>query len=122
MGAGGAAQESTRLLYLALLEKKSDTPGALQRVLAQIRSEHGSMPSNLVYRIHSDMGLEFKNAALDDYLNFHGITHTSTQGYDPSSNGAAENAVGLIKQRTRYLLTGNRLPTRWWGVAALASA
>ena len=39
-----------------------------------------------------------------------------------SSNGAVENSVGLTKRIARYLMTGNRLPTRWWGVSALAAA
>ena len=90
-------QESWKkpILYAAIMEKKSDTPSKLQRLLAQIRSEHGTMPSKLVYRVHSDCGLEFLNEALDEYLRFHGILHTTTQGYDPSANGAAENVVGM---------------------------
>eukprot|EP00959_Pyramimonas_sp_CCMP1952_P041988 878171-Pyramimonas_sp.AAC.1 len=120
----GGAEETTRgaLIYAAILEKKSDTPKALQRLLAQIRTEHGSMPSRLVYRIHSGRGLEFVNTTVDEYLRFHGISHTTTQGYDPSSNGVAENAVGLLKKRARYLLSGSRLPTRWWGMSILAAA
>ena len=33
-----------------------------------------------------------------------------------------ENAVGMLKKRARYLLSGARLPTRWWGMATLAAA
>ena len=56
------------------------------------------MPDRLVYRVHSDMGSEFCNKTVAEYLSYHGIHHTTTQGYDPSSNGAAENSEGLIKQ------------------------
>ena len=71
---GVASEEMTcTLMYADLLEKKSETPVKLQGILAQIRSEHGSMPSNLVYRIHSDKGLEFLNTELDKYLRYHGI-------------------------------------------------
>ena len=45
------------------------------------------------------------------------IRQITTQGFDPSANGAGENAV-----RFSYFLTGSRLTTRWWGVAALATA
>ena len=110
------------LLYAALLQRKSDAGAELQKLLAQIRAEHGTMPNKLVYRVHSDKGTEFDNKAVDDYLHFHGIQHTTTQGYDPSSNGMAENGVGMLKKRARYLLTGTRIPTRWWGVAVLAAA
>ena len=80
------------------------------------------MPPSLIYRVHSDMGLEFRSAAMAEYLRYHGIARTTTQGYAPSSNGTAENAVGLLKRRARYLLAGSRLPTRWWGMAVLGAA
>ena len=120
---GDPAEDLQRpILYAALLEKKGDAPKAIMGLLAQIRSEHGGFPQGLVFRLHSDKGLEFINEELDDYLKFHGIHHTTTQGYDPSSNGTAESAVGLLKARGRYLLFLQRLPTRWWGVAVLAAA
>ena len=75
------------LLYAALLERKSDTPEKIKQLLAQVRAEHGSLPEKLVYRVHSDMGTEFTNTAVKEYLLFHGIQQTTTQGYDPSSNG-----------------------------------
>ena len=99
-------------IYAGLLEKKSDCPSVLQKLLAQVRCENGSMPEELVYRVHSDMGSEFLNEQLGDYLKFHAIMHSTTQGYDPSSNGAAESTVGLIKRRSRYLLSGSRLTTK----------
>ena len=80
------------------------------------------MPDNLVYRVHSDRGGEFVNRVLADYLKLHAMHFTTTQGYDPSSNGSAESGVGYLKRGARYLLSLNRLPTRWWGVAVLAAA
>ena len=110
------------ILYAALLEKKSDATRAIQSVLAQAKAEIGTMPKRMIYRLHSDLGGEFLGPELQKYLLFHAIQHTTTQGYDPSSNGAAENAVGLLKKRARYLLSGNRFSTNWWGVCILASA
>ena len=49
------------LLYVALLQRKCDAALELQRLLAQVRAEHGAMPDRLVYRVHSDMGTEFCN-------------------------------------------------------------
>ena len=49
------------LIYVALLQRKCDAAFELQRLLAQVRAEHGSMPDRLVYRVHSDMGSEFCN-------------------------------------------------------------
>ena len=55
-------------------------------------------------------------------LALHARHHATAQGYDPSANGSAEAAVGLMKTRIRYLLTGARLPAKWWDMTALAAA
>ena len=87
------------ILYAALLQKKSDATKAIQTILAQAKAEFGSMPQKMIYCLHSDLGGEFLGSDLQAYLLFHGIHHTTTQGYDPSSNGAAENAAGLLRKR-----------------------
>ena len=48
-GAQEASQEEPKkpILYAAIMEKKSDTAKKLQALLAQIRSEFGSMPREL---------------------------------------------------------------------------
>ena len=45
----------------------------------------------------------------------------TTAGYDPNAN-PAENTVGILKNRARYLLSIARLATQFWGVAILAAA
>ena len=52
----------------------------------------------------------------------HGIRKTTTAGYDPSANGAGESAIGFIKRRSRQLLVGSALSTKWWGMSTLAAA
>ena len=59
---------------------------------------------------------------LNDYCVAHGIRRTLTQGYDPSANGAAEQAVGYLKRKSRHLLAGCRLSTTWWGMATKTAA
>ena len=110
------------IIYEALLAKKSDAASKIQELLALVKSQFGHLPEAMIYRLHSDLGTEFMNENLGEYLRFHGIAHSTTQGYDPSANGSAETAVGLLKRRGRYLLTGNRFPTRWWGVCVLGAA
>ena len=109
------------LIYLALLGLKSEADEAIKVLLAQINNDHANFPSELIFRLHSDQGGEFMSAKLTKYLLEKGIYKTTTAGYDPNAN-PAESAVGIIKRRARYLLGGNRLPTNWWGVAALAAA
>ena len=83
---------------------------------------HGHLPGEIVFRLHSDKGGEFLSEPLEAYCRFHAIRRATTQGFDPSANGGGESAVGWLKRRGRFLLTGNRLPTCWRGTAVLTSA
>ena len=109
------------LLYAALLGTKGEAATAVKHLLAQINNDHANFPTELVFRIHSDKGGEFINEELNKYCIERGIHKTTTAGYDPNAN-PAETAVGTLKRRARYLLSGARLPTNWWGMATLAAA
>jgi hypothetical protein len=113
--------EPPALIYAALLGAKHEAPQAIKALLAQINNDHANFPNEIIFRLHSDKGLEFMNEELNDYCLKHGIHKTSTAGYDPNAN-PAETTVGLLKARARFLLSGSRLPTSWWGLAILAAA
>ena len=110
------------LLYAEVLPHKADASAGVQRLLARARDDHGHLPNHIVFRCHSDRGQEFLNRSLEKYCEEHAIRRTTTQGYDPSANGAGENAVGYLKRKARQLLIGSRLPSSWWGPAILAAA
>ena len=110
------------LVYADVIPTKADAAAAVQRLLARVRDDHGHMPDDIVFRLHSDKGQEFLPTALEQYCEYHGIRRTTTQGYDPSANGTGENAVGFLKRKARHLLTGSRMPSCWWGTAVLAAA
>ena len=61
------------------------------------------------------------SAEFQDWCADKGVHKTTTAGYDPNAN-PAENTIGILKRRARYLLSGARLPTSWWGMATLAAA
>ena len=92
------------------------------RLMAQVREELGYLPNGFPHRLHSDKGTEFVNTRLQEYCNMHGIRKTTTAGYDPSANGAGESAIGFIKRKSRQLLVGSALSTKWWGMSTLAAA
>ena len=119
-----AAEEADSLmllLYAEVLSHKADASAGVQRLLARARDDHGHLPNHVVFRCHSDRGQEFLNKSLERYCEEHAIRRTTTQGYDPSANGAGENAVGHLKRKARQLLIGSRLPSSWWGPAVLAA-
>ena len=120
----GSSESAPRspLIYVALVHKKSDAAHAVMALIAQAQDEHGHMPQKLIFRLHSDKGQEFCAHSLEKFCAVHGIHKTTTQGYDPSSNGAGESAVGYIKRKARQLLTGARMPSSWWGMASLTAA
>ena len=110
------------LIYAALLGQKSEATESIKGLLAKVNDDHASLPHTIFFRLHSDRGTEFVNQELNSYCRQHAIHQTTTQGNDPNANATAERAVGVLKRRCRYLLTGARLPTRFWGVGVLAAA
>ena len=59
--------------------------------------------SQVVYRMHSDKAPELAGPRAKEWGRSRGIVVTSTAGYDPNSNGRAERAIGLLKERTRHV-------------------
>ena len=121
-GEAGELAPRLPLVYCEVVNQKAEAAAATERMLAQVRDEHGHFPHHAVFRLHSDKGQEFCPHSLERYCEAHGIRRTTTAGYDPSANGAGEQAVGYIKRKARQLLTGARLPSHWWGVACVAAA
>ena len=117
----------TLLVYVEIWEFRHQAAEAIMKMVALMREELGNFPTSLpeswtVHRLHSGKGSELLPKALDAYCLDKGIRRTTTQGYDPSANGAAEQAVGFIKRKSRFLLAGARLSSTWWGVAAKTAA
>jgi len=117
----GVHKPQAALLYVALLGTKDEAEEEIKKLLAQINNDHANYPTELIFRLHSDKGGEFMSEKFKKWCADQGIHKTTTAGYDPNNN-PAENSVGVIKRRSRYLLGGGRLATTWWGMAAIASA
>ena len=75
-----------------------------------------------VLRFHCDRGMEFYARATRQWLKYHGIRFTTSEGGLHQQNGAAENAIRYIKQRARTLLIGAKLPQRLWPQAVTMAA
>ena len=68
------------MVYAALLAAKAEAADGVKRLLAQAAGDHGTTPSGLVFRIHSDKGSEFLAKDLDTWLANQRINHTTTHG------------------------------------------
>ena len=110
------------LVYATVISTKAEAGAAVMQLLATVRDDHATLPREVVIRLHSDRAQELLPDTLEAYCKLHAIKRTTTAGYDPSANGAAENAIGFLKRKSRHLLSGSRLPTNWWGTAVVAAA
>ena len=86
-------------VYTEILIAKSDAAVAVMKLLARVKDDHASLPTEIVFRLHSDKGQEFLSEELEEYCYKNGIRQTTTQGYDPSANGQGENAIGYLKRK-----------------------
>ena len=77
------------LIYAALLGSKGEATKAVQHLLAQVNNDHANIPTEVIFRVHSDQGLEFMSQELKDYCAMHGIHNTTTTGYDPNASASA---------------------------------
>ncbi|CAE7228630.1 RE1, partial [Symbiodinium sp. CCMP2456] len=75
-----------------------------------------------IVRFHCDRGMEFYAKATRQWIKFHGMRFTTSEGGLHQQNGMVENAVRYIKQRARTLLIGSKLPQRLWPQAVNMAA
>ena len=75
-----------------------------------------------IVRFHCDRGMEFYARSTRQWIKNQGIRFTTSEGGLHQQNGIVENAVKFVKQRTRTVLLGAKLPQRVWPQAASAAA
>ena len=75
-----------------------------------------------ILRFHCDRGMEFYARSTRQWLKYHGIRFTTSEGGLHQQNGVVENAVRYVKQRARTLLFGAKLPQRLWPQAVSLAA
>ncbi|XP_047989868.1 uncharacterized protein K02A2.6-like [Leguminivora glycinivorella] len=88
------------------LEVKQMTRTTAEEVIKVLREmfSHFGLPKMMV----SDNGPPFTSAELANFMQLNGIKHTYSPAYHPSSNGAAEGAVKLVKRTILKALRDNQ--------------
>ena len=86
MGLEGPVQLETTIkpnaqtvYYVELMAEKSEAGSALMRIINRIENQH---KCKAIYRVHADRAPELTGDIAKKLLEDHGITVTSTAGYD----------------------------------------
>ena len=82
--------------WIEVCAVKSTKLDVVMRCLRSLFARFG-LPNTLV----SDNGPYFVSAELEEFLERNGIQHVTASPYHPSSNGLAERAVQIVKNRLR---------------------
>jgi len=92
-------------------KEQGEVLGAMEEIIVEIEgaSLAGIPYGGRVKRVHTDRGTEWLNRSFQTRMQERGISHTTTRGYSPQSNGTAERFVGILKTIGRRLLHGSHL-------------
>lgn len=106
--------DHTRVLYIALLGKKSDALEAFKTWLAKVERQSGLK----VKAFKSDNGGEYISRDFTDFLASQGIEQQFTSPHSAPENARAEAVNETITRGINSIMTDSGLPERWWGEAA----
>ena len=95
---------SQTLYYVEVMAAKSQAASSIIRMINRIENRH---KCKAVYRVHADRAPEITDDRPRQFLEDHGVTVTSTAGYDSNSNGRAERAVQFFCTKARTMLSSN---------------
>ena len=110
-----------KFLYFAeplVSNSLKDTLPAIKKIISQINL---IFRADVVHRIHGDKALKLTGPTVKFFGYNQKIVTTSTGGFEPSANGRAERAIGIIKERMRASMVNACIPNvlRFWPMAAI---
>ena len=108
----------TGAAFVRTIGTKSEAASVLISTLKQLSIQTGYP----IRRVHTDMGTEFNNSTIDAFCNATGAIHTSTTGYTPALNGAAERMVRSLMEMVRGWMYNSGAPHTLWGEALVLAA
>jgi hypothetical protein len=95
------------------LQDKSKTQGTLKRFLRRAQNKFELK----VKKIRSDIGSEFKNLQVEEYLEEEGIKHKFSAPYTPQQNGVVERKNKTLIDMARTMFGEYKTPERFWSEA-----
>lgn len=106
--------DATSFRYIYFLRHKNDVFEKLKVLDKLIENKFG----RVMRVLRSDNGREFRNSAIDKYLEIRGIQRECTAPYTPEQNGRAERDNRTIIESARTMLFAKDLPLSLWAEAA----
>ena len=93
-----------------------DVSATVDNTIGQIEAltQQDVAPGDRLTRLHTNKVTEYLGEAMKLRLQNRQIYHTTTMGYDPTSNGLAERVVGPVKEQARTTLQAAQLPDNVW--------
>ena len=103
----------SRLIWVAMLQHKSDAFEAFKKFKALAETEKGVK----LKALRTDRGGEFTSREFSNYCISNGIKRDLTAPYSPQQNGVAERKNKTVMSMVRAMLKAKDLPRELWGEA-----
>ena len=103
----------TWLIWVAMLQQKSDAFEAFKRFKTLAETEKGVK----LRALRTDRGGEFTSTEFSNYCNSNGIKRELTAPYSPQQNGVAKRKNRTVMSMVRAMLKAKDLPRELWGEA-----
>jgi transposase InsO family protein len=100
----------SRFTWVFFLHDKSETQEVLKKFLKRAQNEFDAK----VKKIRSDIGSEFKNTQVEDYLDQEGIKHEFLAPYTPQQNGVVERKNRTLIESSRTMHNEYKTSNRFW--------
>ncbi|GIL57455.1 hypothetical protein Vafri_12688 [Volvox africanus] len=105
--------DCTGFSTVAFTETKDAVEKKVKIMIETLENQSG----HRVKEVRTDRGTEFLNSSMSAYFGDKGIIHSTTVGYTPEQNGAAERLNRTLLEKTRAMLAESGLPQKLWGEA-----
>jgi transposase InsO family protein len=100
----------SRYSWVFFLESKDEVFEYFRSLALRLNNEH----LNCLKAIHSDNGIEFRNASFDEFCLEHGIDQQFSTLRVPQQNGVIEQKNCTLVEMARAMLDEHRTPRRLW--------
>jgi transposase InsO family protein len=100
----------SRYSWVFFLQSMNDVFEHFQSLALRLNNQH----PNCLKAVHSDNGIEFRNASFDQFCLEHGVDQQFSAPCVPQQNGVVERINHTIVEMARSILDEHRTPRHFW--------